>query len=294
MTTDDRPTLVIYHAGCADGFCAAWVLRMLHPAAEFVAARYGDPPPDVAGKRVVIADFSYKRPVMQAVYDACASLVVLDHHATAEQELAGFGGPKATVVFDMGKSGARLAWEHVWDTLYSHRSASVFIDRYMTDPNDRDHPPWLVRYTEDRDLWRWSLRESRAINAALRSYPFDFAKWDDLSHISPLALVPEGLAILRTDRQVIDQHVRRARPTVVGGYTVPAVNATVLFSEIAGELAERGPFGACWFDRGDGARQWSLRSRAGGIDVSQVARSLGGGGHPQAAGFEEPIPEGKP
>jgi c-di-AMP phosphodiesterase-like protein len=100
----------------------------------------------------------------------------------------------------------------------------------------------------------------------------------------------DGEAVLRTDRQVIDRHVRNARPTAVGGYTVPAVNATVLFSEIAGELAEGQPFGACYFDRADGRRQWSLRSRAGGVDVSEVARSLGGGGHPNAAGFEEVLP----
>jgi predicted metal-dependent hydrolase len=34
-------------------------------------------------------------------------------------------------------------------------------------------------------------------------------------------------------------------------------------------------------------RQWSLRSRDGGVDVSEVARAMGGGGHRNAAGFEE-------
>lgn len=279
----DRPVTVIYHANCPDGFCAAWVLRNLYPAAEFVPASYGEPPPDVAGKRVVIADFSYKRPVMRQILSSAHSVTVLDHHKTAEAELAGIvdefvlrpdliaNPPESelpTVRFDMTRSGGRLAAE--WVGLES--------------------PPWLVAYTEDRDLWRWALPESQAVSAALRSYPFDFAEWDRLSQLDPLSLVPEGRAVLRTDRQVIDRHVRNARPTAVGGYTVPAVNATVLFSEIAGELAEGQPFGACYFDRADGRRQWSLRSRAGGVDVSEVARSLGGGGHPNAAGFEEVLP----
>ena len=298
----DRPVTVIYHANCPDGFCAAWVLRMLYPAAEFVPANYGEPPPDVAGRRVVIADFSYKRPVMRQILSAAHSVTVLDHHKTAEAELAGIvdefvlrpdlianppGSELPAVRLDMTRSGGRLAWEHVWDTAYAHRFSSVLVDQYMTGPNDRGHPPWLVRYTEDRDLWRWALPESQAVSAALRSYPFDFAEWDRLAGLDPMSLVPEGRAILRTNRQVIDRHVRNARPTAVGGYTVPAVNATVLFSEIAGELAEGQPFGACYFDRADGRRQWSLRSRAGGVDVSEVARSLGGGGHPRAAGFEE-------
>lgn len=57
--------------------------------------------------------------------------------------------------------------------------------------------------------------------------------------------------------------------------------------DIAGELAKERPFGACYFDRQDGKRQWSLRSRDGGADVSEIAKRHGGGGHAQAAGFEE-------
>jgi nanoRNase/pAp phosphatase (c-di-AMP/oligoRNAs hydrolase) len=71
------------------------------------------------------------------------------------------------------------------------------------------------------------------------------------------------------------------------GHTIRAVNATVLFSEIAGELAKGMPFGACYFDRFDGKRQWSLRSDEQGVDVSLIAKAHGGGGHAHAAGFEE-------
>jgi hypothetical protein len=39
--------------------------------------------------------------------------------------------------------------------------------------------------------------------------------------------------------------------------------------------------------RSDGKRQWSLRSRGDGVDVSAVAKARGGGGHRNAAGFEE-------
>jgi nanoRNase/pAp phosphatase (c-di-AMP/oligoRNAs hydrolase) len=34
-------------------------------------------------------------------------------------------------------------------------------------------------------------------------------------------------------------------------------------------------------------RQWSLRSTDKGIDVAELAKRHGGGGHKQAAGFEE-------
>jgi phosphoesterase RecJ-like protein len=38
-------------------------------------------------------------------------------------------------------------------------------------------------------------------------------------------------------------------------------------------------------DRTGPARKVSLRSRAGGLDCSAIARKRGGGGHPGAAGF---------
>lgn len=36
----DKP-LVIYHGGCWDGFCAAWLFRKAFPDAEFFPAQYG-------------------------------------------------------------------------------------------------------------------------------------------------------------------------------------------------------------------------------------------------------------
>lgn len=285
-------TVIVYHAGCWDGFCAAWVLRWKYPNAEFHAAHYGAEPPDVTGARVVIADFCYKRPVMRRIMSAAHSVVVLDHHKTAEAELAGIvdefmmrpdlianppGSELPTVWFDMTKSGGRLAWE--------------WINRDGANGDATDSAPWLVDYTEDRDLWRHALPFSREINAALRSYPLDFNGWDAMARRDPVEwLVPEGRALLRHDAQVVDQHVRHAREIELAGYKVLAVNATVLFSEIAGKLAEGRPFGACYFDRGDGLRQWSLRSDAKGVDVSEVAVRLGGGGHKNSAGFEEQPP----
>ena len=52
-------------------------------------------------------------------------------------------------------------------------------------------------------------------------------------------------------------------------------------------LAQGRPFSATFFIRADGKRVWSLRSREGGIDVSVIAKAHGGGGHAQAAGFQE-------
>lgn len=280
--------LVIYHANCWDGFCAAWVARMALGDIEAVPAYYGTPHPCMAFREVYILDFSYKRNEMRAILSEAQSVVVLDHHKTAQAELDGLidefimrpdliqnkaGSALPYIRFDMGKSGGRLAWEY-----FALIGGWQGMDA-----------PWLVDYTEDRDLWRHALPESENINAALRSYPLDFALWDEFNaSVGQREMFKrEGAAIRRAERAIVDSHVHNAREIEMDGHKILAVNATVLFSEIAGRLAEDRPFAACYFDRQDGKRQWSLRSRDGGIDVSEIAKARGGGGHAQAAGFEE-------
>ena len=52
--------VVIYHADCTDGFGAAYsAWKQLGNRAEYYPCKHGTPPPDVAGKNVVILDFSY-------------------------------------------------------------------------------------------------------------------------------------------------------------------------------------------------------------------------------------------
>lgn len=286
--------LVIYHGGnCFDGFCCAWLFSKAMPDAEFVAAQYGEPPPDVAGRSVWIVDFSYKLSAMLKIAAEADDLTLLDHHKTAIQELADFHGEcdrcgvvKRTPLVDLqlDKSGARLAWEHLY-------GRQMLPDDWLTTSRSGYSlgvAPWLVDYTEDRDLWRWALPMSREINSALRSYPMDLVEWDCLNGRSPASLISEGCAVIRAESRIVEAHVRAAAEIELDGYKVLAVNATTLISEVAGELAKDRPFGACFFERADGFRVWSLRARGSGVDVSEIARRRGGGGHPSAAGFQEP------
>ncbi|GGF73609.1 Oligoribonuclease NrnB or cAMP/cGMP phosphodiesterase, DHH superfamily [Mameliella alba] len=277
-------TICIYHANCADGFTAAWAVRCAFRGqkVDFIPASYGSEPPKVAGANVLIVDFSYPRKVLERMAKSARSILVLDHHKTAEAELAGMDRPAETwakhvsaagnpaVLFDMERSGAQMAWD------YLHRTA---------------RPP-LVDYVADRDLWRWQMQGSREINAVIQSLEQDFANWDALAHRLKSGPAPsggviqEGEAILRVHdklvRQVID--VTR-RNMVIGGHVVPVANGPyALASDVAGTMAEGAPFAANYVDGPDG-RAFSLRSRADGVDVSEIAASYGGGGHRGAAGF---------
>lgn len=260
----DAPNVVLYHADCSDGFGAAWAIWKQFPHSRFIAVKHGHPPPDhFGGQRVVIVDFSYPRPVLEAMAAEAKELLVLDHHITAQQALAGL--PYA--YFDQQKSGAVLAWE------WAHGTAA----------------PWLLQYIQDKDLWQWALPGSREINAALASYPFDFELWNRLSQA---ALEQEGRAILRYEQELVNKLVAHAVPVDFQGVVVPAVHSPILTSQIGERLSPHHPFCLIWHDR-DGRRFYSLRSREDGTDVGAIAASFGGGGHTHAAGFSIPLaPDG--
>lgn len=296
MSTEWKPDICIYHANCSDGFGAAWaVFERWQYAVEYFPASYGDAPPDVAGKRVLVVDFSYKRPVLDEMSASAHSIVILDHHKTAEKDLAGFNhvvggsadvanrifarvaGARQNVLtdFDIEQSGAVLAWK------FCHPGREV---------------PLMLRYVEDRDLWRFQLEESRAINAAIASVPQTFDDWGTTRELwffegdVPRGLVQVGTAILRQrDKDIgalLDASLRRM---TIGGVEVPTANVPFMWASDAGNiLAEGNPFAATYFDRSDGTRQFSLRSSPGGLDVSEVAARYGGGGHRNAAGFVAP------
>ena len=260
-------TIVIYHDHCADGFCCAWLLRKVYPDAEFVPATYdGSPPPDVTDANVFVVDFSYDRKTMLAMALNANSLLVLDHHKTSSDSLAHLSFAE----FDMELSGAQMVWTHVKEVREYFKSVV----------------PWLVNYTADRDLWKWELNDSRAINAWLRSHPFDFESWD-MFHDSGLIIEmkQQGEAILRSQANTVQAKVDQSHKIRVSGRNGYAANATTLISETAGALGKlpMADFGLTWFEDGEGKRIYSLRSDR--MDVSTLAKQFGGGGHKSAAGF---------
>ena len=82
----------------------------------------------------------------------------------------------------------------------------------------------------------------------------------------------------------MDKLVQEAIMISIAGYMVPAVHSPVLASQIGERLAAHHTFGVIWHQK-DGRRYFSLRSKTGGVSVSEIAAQYGGGGHTHAAGF---------
>ncbi len=277
--------LCIYHGNCDDGFGAAWVVRRFFGDGnvDFYPGVYQQAPPDVSDRDVLMVDFSYKRPMLEEMLASCRSLLVLDHHKTAAEDLTFLPATWPTYVehvvapthkghalFDMNRSGAGIAWDFFFPT--------------------QKRPPF-INYLEDRDLWRKQLPHGDEFTIALRSYSQDFAIWDKLIDSDVERLISEGYSLQRYYRLRVEELKRSAYPASLAGVTCWIGNAPYFAaSEVAGELCDRGePFGACYFEASHSRFQYSLRSRDE-FDVSAIAKQFGGGGHRNAAGFSADKP----
>jgi hypothetical protein len=271
----------IYHAGCPDGFGAAWaVWRAWGDDAQYVARGHGDPldAQALTGDQVVFVDIAPPNEGLRALADTAAQVVILDHHVSSRDRVRSdmalenalqAGGHRAH--FDMERSGAVLAWEAF------HPDVPV---------------PELLRYVQDQDLWNWSLPRSREVNAAIGSYPHGFDVWTELAQRPWEELAAEGDPIVRSDRREVKRSLQSAHPLRLGELRLEAVNARYQRSQIGHELARRAAFGkavGCVYRLSGDRVDVSLYS-IGDVDVSKLAGAFGGGGHRNAAGFSVSLP----
>lgn len=283
--------LVVYHGQCNDGFAAVWIYQLFHrylgkdAVAECYSLQHGQ---EVSipfrGKRVVFLDFCLPRTAMEKIADECESLVVLDHHQTAMEAMSGFDRPNTVCVFDLKRSGAGLSLD-----------ACDWVRRQWVPGKpgtEKDRTLyWPVSYVEDRDLWLHRLGQSREVNAFLSTLPYEFDAWTDALSLSRPEVVQKGEAVLAQVRQYVTEVSRNARAVTFEGLTIPCVNAPqVNISELLNFLCRESGVAMGWWQTADGRFKYSLRSKAGTIDVSRLAQRYGGGGHPNAAGFETDKP----
>jgi oligoribonuclease NrnB/cAMP/cGMP phosphodiesterase (DHH superfamily) len=272
----------IYHAGCPDGFGAAWAAwRAWGEDALYVPRSHDDAlaPSEYAGDSVLFADIAPPQHAWKGLAEETERLVVLDHHVSARDRYLSDPALAASVadhghhvVFDLAHSGAVLAWQHL------HPGVPL--------------PP-LLAYIEDQDLWRFQLPASREVNAAISSHLRSFETWSRLAAAKPEALAAEGTPILRALRMEVDRALATAHPVRVGALVLEAVNARLQRAEIGHELAERRAFGtpAALVYRLSGERVDVSLYSVGDFDVARLAAGFGGGGHRNAAGFSVTLAE---
>ena len=213
---------------------------------------------------VFIVDFSYPYEALERLRWAASTLVILDHHKTAQEALKDFPG----AIFDMDRSGAMIAWN------YFHPDIP---------------PPRLIECVQDRDLWTKKFDETEAISSALPLLEGDMELWD-YAAMDPkgfMRLYNEGLIINRYKEIKVAADAESVTVLRYRGYKAGVRNYTGNPSDL-GQAIYTGPlnvdFSMTYFIDASGQVVVSFRSPKDGVDVGALAKELKGGGHHSASG----------
>ena len=273
---------VLYHAHCIDGSgaCyAAW--KKYRDNAKYIPVQYGHDFPDIklsVEDEVYIVDFSYSKDILLQVHKQVGKLVVLDHHKSAQTILKNLD----FAYFDLSKAGAILAWE------YFHPNEDI---------------PYVLKLAQDRDLWKYDYQDTHPFYEYIECYKHhnNMLEWDKLvndnAHLEIALETGRALYTAKTVR--VTHFVYRGKKigvTNIDGKRVAVYNTTTDISDIADTALKSKELNV------DYTMSYvitpkldiimSFRSRSADIaDVSKIATSHGGGGHPTAAGAFVAYPE---
>lgn len=275
----DLNAYVIYHAGCIDGFTAAWVCHTYFKETptniKYIPGVYQEKPKDKNGDEIIfknssiyLVDFSYKKDYLKELLDNNNKVTIIDHHKSAYNDLKDFDHLFLHKYFDLNHSGSMLCWKYFFGS--------------------KSEPPLALKNIEDRDLWKFQLPQTKEVVAALYSYEMTFEIWDELMQNHNIAkLYSEGLTLERKFNKDCKSLVEyMTRSVKFEGYTVPLINVPHMYSsEVGNILAKNNLFSISYYDTPE-HRKFSLRSTDEGVDVSEIAIKYGGGGHRNAAGFK--------
>jgi oligoribonuclease NrnB/cAMP/cGMP phosphodiesterase (DHH superfamily) len=282
----DEVDLVFFHRNCADGFGAALCVYYFYKLCNLQQPTYAPVSyiqddnrtiaylPDVTGRNIAILDFSFSANVMKKhILPKCKSLVLLDHHKSAQENLADIPNCK----IDMDHSGAWLAWTHWFGGLA---------------------PPRLIEYLQDRDLWKFELPDSRFFTLGLFiEKPMDFDEWERIllrfeDYFKPL--VDSGKSYKKYQDGIIEKRAKYAKTRLFCDKKAAVVNCSFFISEMGEELLRLHSdceLAIVWhWDDYREEYKLHLRSRSGSsCNVSELAQRFGGGGHEASAAFSVKI-----
>lgn len=290
----------LYHKNCMDGFGAAYAVWKADPSYQFVPMNYGDQLPDLTNcKELVMVDFSLPLNETKELMNKI-KVIVIDHHETAQKNLESLiqdtdllAKHDSDIFFNMNMSGAIMAWQ------YFHAKIDQSGIVYKTyDPVE---PPLLLKYIEDRDLWKHSIPYTEEINSYLFSFvDFEtttFKEFDNLlvklqSNLKSFVTAGHAISVFK-DKMVNficqKHHITDFLCPDGRVFSVPIVNSCVFQSEVGNRLCQNYPFSIIWFyDHEKNSKIYSLRSSSDGEHVGNICGQFNGGGHKHAAGFSVP------
>lgn len=268
---------VFYHND-PDGKCSAAIINQFYKNKEdiyFHEVDYKDDPREKFlsipfQEAVFIVDFSFKPEVMESLLKVTNRVVWIDHHQTAKEYNYDLRGLRDFT--DKGKSGCELTWE------------------FLYSGEDYRPTPYPVILIGDYDSWRLKYEPTTfEFLEGLKSYDLNPTSWvwtklfdPEQSNFSS-QIIKEGQAIVKYRNEYCLSISRGyGYETEIDGQKAYAMNLYRFGSQQFGELFKKYPCCIAYIHDGN---KFTVSLYSETIDVSEICKKYGGGGHKGAAGF---------
>lgn len=272
---------ICYYHSDMDGIASAAIIKNIHPDCELKSINYGQEADvykkeDIIDKTVFIVDFSFSKEIMEEINTNSELLCWVDHHKSAKEALPElWGSDSIDGIRSLDKSGCELTW----DWFYPHEDA-----------------PRVIKLIGDYDTWAFKYGESTKYFGAI-SYLYltdpNGKCWKmflNFKNDIDVALLLEewlskGETLIKVQQQRVEKSFKTGTKMLARKYSVLCVNANPEDSSVLGNyICKQGyDVGMTWCVK-NGSVDVGLRS-IGDIDVSEIAKMFGGGGHKNASGF---------
>lgn len=181
--------LVLTQKGTIEGYTAAWVAkRTLKQDCEIVQLGHGDPLPNFKGRDVLMFGVAFERAKLEQLKKLAKSLFVFDNDFHVKAQLGGL----KYVKINMHQTAARMAWT------YLRSDFRVKVGKERKSDFHFSSAPWIVDYSDRKDLWRWPEISSLYLSLAIKNrYEETLESWDELSTRNIEIVQEEGKEVAR-------------------------------------------------------------------------------------------------
>jgi oligoribonuclease NrnB/cAMP/cGMP phosphodiesterase (DHH superfamily) len=242
---------------------------------------------------VFLLDYCGPSGFLQRCVDTFSSVVLLDHHKTAvdevEHNLKHNNTCDVILRVESDMSGCMMALRYFFSPFDNEEYPAFF---HGVEPPSEDTVK-LMTYVQDGDLWHHKLPNTKEVSAGLRSLDIDYTPEAITTLLSPLTveqLAALGAKQLQQEAQWIAEAMDRAYPVLLGTIVywaaeIPSEHWSIV-SELGHQLAvnETGYGAVVRRNTEQGTVQLSLRSDGPHHDTTVFSQSMGGGGHACASG----------
>lgn len=274
---------IFYHTPCQDGLGSAWIANKFAKENELkyslcgvttTGKGYDDLHLDnVKDKTLLFVDYAPTDEQINYLDKYCKNYYILDHHKTNQDRLKNM----TNALFRMDKSGVGLTWEYFYSNV---------------------EMPMFLQLIQDRDLWTWKLENTKNFCSGLYTYVDNCDTFEKQLSLFDEIYNNENKfnEILKFGKEKEEKRVYELeelaktsseKTNMYNGFKVCIVNCNYdLASDLSDILLKKYDFDfvVCW-RYNETTKEYICSLRANNkVDVGEVAKSFGGGGHKNASG----------